>query len=500
MLLFNCCCCQQLYSLVTVYPCIASVTAAMFKLNTIPFTELPDSSANRHSTRRPWERAAEPRRGVRSVEMANHLDDVRAWTAGQPFDEETARALTIAALDDTELRHKTVCALVQVLADSHNDVATGVAAMGLLFALSVSVSGAEVRARAASSDTAPPVGVLILGPTGGSVSALASWESFYAKQHPDWRIVRSVGVGVSPNVYKAASPVWDVATRRIIDALAGCERILVHNCSNGGHAFYVRSVLELGADSLRERVAGVIYDCAPCFATDFTDEHLYEILMKTVAAGIAAAGTEAKRGPRAGPHAGSGFEATKARMDAAAKAIVNPPPPNAEGVAKAKCVQDTEIGCTPIVTSDYANSPPVASLFLTSDEDMVLPRVGVENFARALKGAQPSRPITVEVLKGKHCELLFSDSAAYTAAIEKIAEAALHFEPKKEKMIVYDPDLDEPMSMEAIVELQDELLADDVELKEEMATWTRRRIMHYLESGGDDKKTLQTNVLIPGAF
>ena len=54
--------------------------------------------------------------------------------------------------------------------------------------------------------------------------------------------------------------------------------------------------------------------------------------------------------------------------------------------------------------------------------------------------------------------------------------------------------------MAKVEALQEDLLADDVEVTAEMARWTLRRLSHYLESGGEDQPSLQTDVRMPGVY
>ena len=139
-----------------------------------------------------------------------------------------------------------------------NDMPTAADAMQALFDLACSGSGTVVWSNSHDPTATDPVAVLILGFAGSSVPVLEPLATWYASKYPKWRIVLSTGSGFSTD--PMADTHLTAQLDAIVQALAGCKKVLVHACSNNGHGLFA-ALLHRKRDVLRSRIAAVLYDC-----------------------------------------------------------------------------------------------------------------------------------------------------------------------------------------------------------------------------------------------
>lgn len=174
----------------------------------------------------------------------------------------------IESLDSEDAKEHAV-ALAQVVADAVHggETSTAADAMHVFFDMCCSGSGMCVRSNALEVNATAHVGVLILGYAGSSVQLLNPLSEFYKTMHPSWRVVSTVGTGLSND--PLAEKQLSVQLDAIIQALAGCRKVLVHVCSNNGHGLFAL-LLHRKRDVLRSRIAAVVYDCAASMKVNAT--------------------------------------------------------------------------------------------------------------------------------------------------------------------------------------------------------------------------------------
>lgn len=375
-----------------------------------------------------------------------------------------------------------------------------------LFSVCCSPSGFDVHL---SGPTVGAVGILILGFSGASPKAMQPLIDLYGQLLPGSRII----VATSPEVEclgDAGRASAEAQLGRIADEASGCNTLLLHALSNNGFGLWMR--LQQAHSEVGTRLVGAVFDCGisanPNSGGSFSADGWAMVLCKTVLSVMAGEGW-------------APLEAGQSRHDVTKrlKAACN--------ISAARlAAQRDPFG--PMHAWQLANEPPVRTLCLSSSDDDVIPARAVHEYAERLRTQQPSRLVTEVVLPGAHCQLLQASAGQYNqtiraflstlpAAVRDLATSASApgqttsagpgssspLQPSTAKRAIeYDPTLDEPVgSMAKVEELQADLLADDVELTDDMASvWTLRRLTHYLETGGDDQPSLQTDVVLPGVL
>lgn len=284
------------------------------------------------------------------------------------------------------------------------------------------------------------VSVLLLGYGGASLESLSAVRELYATRWPSWQVVTTVrpGIDFPPEPAEEGAGLSEVGGRRgarpcaspspsdmawglavcvaqsqkeaervlsaqhdaILAALAGCEKLIVHLMSNNG-VFLWRSLLSTRRPSIAPRLAAIVYDCAPATMAHMTPSACELAVVRTVLAA-----TLTLRVPL--QYRGGGSDKADKPRDvlskvlATAAAAVNVAPSDAES----------------------PEEPSVATLFLTSADDNVIPEAGVRAYADAMRTSAPHRSVSVQALRGAHCMLAIEDRAAYAACLEELAAEA----------------------------------------------------------------------------
>ena len=383
----------------------------------------------------------------------------------------------------------------------------------LLFAVCCSPSGFEVHVSGAADSA---VGIVILGFSGGSLKALAPVTEQYRKFAPSWRIVATTSPNVSCLGDRGAA-LAEEQVQRVAKEVSGCGRIFVHAMSNNGFGLWIRA--QQAHPALADRLVGAVFDCGisanPTSGGSFSADGWMTVLSATILGVMVAEGwTPSEPQPVA---------------TARREAIGRIEPACRLAAARLANLRDP---FGPLHAWQLEHEPAVPTLCLTSPTDAVIPAASVHKFAERLRSHQPSRRVSEASLAGSHCRLFESSPREYAGAIQTFVSSTLEgagvqlvteaqpasvVQPASKAesaavagdqpaavaiptaIITYDPELDEPVgSMAKVEELQDALLADDVTLTPEMATWSLRRLTHCLESGGDDQPSLMTDVVMPG--
>ncbi|KAL1514856.1 hypothetical protein AB1Y20_003941 [Prymnesium parvum] len=192
---------------------------------------------------------------------APHLLQLAQWprlAAAAPMDLEEATEMCIASLPDPEQMTQPLTRVVQLVVDAvhRGDRPATARAMQVLFDVSCSGSGTKVLVERAASHAAG-VAVLLLGYAGSALSIFGPQVSLY--QRLGMKVVATVASGLCD--YKAAEAAFDAQCERVILALAGVKKIVVHCMSNNGQGLWAMLLHKKG-HALRSRVAAVVYDCA----------------------------------------------------------------------------------------------------------------------------------------------------------------------------------------------------------------------------------------------
>lgn len=115
----------------------------------------------------------------------------------------------------------------------------------------------------------------------------------------------------------------------------------------------------------------------------------------------------------------------------------------------------------------------------------------MEDWASFLRAAQPSRPISVVHLRGKHAQLLAHDAEGYATAIEALLVEAMDDEAAAERAppaAGSDAALVALLRSCALSHLQEPLVGESLEAcKARLATEGRTPLLKHLKDAGVDK-------------
>jgi hypothetical protein len=248
----------------------------------------------------------------------------------------------------------------------------------------------------------------------------------------------------------------------VVAALDGCGRLLVHVLSNNGHALRV-DILQSHREVFADRLAGLIFECGACKVSDMSDESLEAVLLQTIRAGALLHGLTAPLRDAV----------AQGRLKATTSALIRGSMP---GFAK------SSLGAAEVFAVQRRLEPRVPALVLTSEEDVVLPAPGVRSFAESLR--ERGRVVMLRMLKGPHVQLLQKDPQAFGAAV--FAHAALCELDGPLDTSSGAAGLSLGLSLDRVLELQADAMADDIEVRPGMRFWSDRRLRAYCESGGVD--------------
>lgn len=330
--------------------------------------------------------------------------------------------------------------LLQLVVDAHHagTADVGAEAMSVLFDVACSGSGTVVDVSGVNG-VQPPVGVLILGFAGASIDLLRPLIEIYCKRWPAWRVVTTVASGLTGSASGDAA--LEAQLDGIVDGLTGCRKVLVHVMSNNGHGLWA-NVLHRRGPALAHRVGALFYDCAaarsikseaPEAASSLDAEGQWaHVLDSTVWMQVMSLQPSIRK-PGSEDVVLTVFDADELRgpIRTASLALEKTMAP-AEGAASSGEAE------TPFWTSrvrmdgmnvfDFVRhaEPSVPCTCLTSDDDSIISRADVEDWAAFLRAAHAKREVRLSLLRGPHCRLHMGDPSGYAAELGRlVADSAI---------------------------------------------------------------------------
>ena len=358
---------------------------------------------------------------------------------------DAARTVCIECLPTPEVFSEALTSVTQCTFDAvhANEMDVAAEAISLLFDMSCSSSGTHVHISGSPSGRSA---VLILGFAGSSVpvegkpSVLKPVIDMYEHAYPGWRVIATTGSGLCTD--PRALTAFDAQLDKIVQAISGVRKILVHCMSNNGQGLWSQLLHERSAQ-LHGRVAAMIYDCAakrnlsrePCDHDEAEQaaEEVARIVSSTVFMPLMSHSIEVMLpGPeqiRAGMRAGDAFRAPillACRHFAKRKVAVgkrssyfwaNRLPSWGEWPAAGDGVAD-------VFSYDAYSSPPVPTLCLTGPGDVIITSEDVSDWLAYLRKAAPAREVTLATLKGTHCMLMQAGVDRYVQEVRQLVTAA----------------------------------------------------------------------------
>ena len=327
-----------------------------------------------------------------------------------PSQEADVRAAAVASLTDSG--HAERKALLQALVDvvyRHADDEQGSAGfcLALLFQLGCNNSGTGLMIRDGTTEPSSDTAVLVCGFAGSSLTLLNNVDQFYQQQHPEWRLVRAIGVALrGEDADEAQRKQHDEIAR----VLADVAHLHVHVLSNFGHQLWVG--LQCAHPELGARVCSCVYDCGAdpgkAGAGISSPEQFAYVIVDTVwmCIGFNSVTITAHDGSEL-----SAFtpDALKTPIERAAFALTE------GGRHETMLRTDSTFD---LFEWQAANEACVPTLCITSPDDRIIKEAGVQSFAAGLRRGHPERRVRVLSLKGAHCQVLNKARVEFTAALQ----------------------------------------------------------------------------------